>query len=110
MALTPLVGNEVLYVIGVQPNGQLSPRTEEATTAGIAALSIQQRGTFVATGTTPVTVAYAGLTRTMVVTFSLNTVGGTVGAAPTMQTITPGTGFTVAATAGDTSTYNWVAE
>jgi len=38
---------------------------------------------------------------------SLNTVGGTVGAAPDLKTITGASGFTVACTAADTSTYNY---
>jgi hypothetical protein len=46
----------------------------------------------------------------MVVSISLNTAGGTVGARPPVQTIAHGSGFTVAATAGDTSTYNWITE
>jgi hypothetical protein len=65
-------------------------------------------GTFVANGATPVTVANANVAITDVIMFSLNTVGGTVGAVPTVKTITAGTGFTVAATAADTSTYNYV--
>lgn len=107
MALT---GTEVLSLTGVQPNGQPSGVNELVPASQVAALGVVQRGTFVANGATPVTVAFAGLVRTMVVTFSLNTVGGTVGAHPTIQTITPGTGFTVEATAADTSTYNWIAE
>jgi hypothetical protein len=65
-------------------------------------------GTFVANGATPVTVNNANVAITDVIIFSLNTVGGTVGALPTVKTITAATGFTVAATAGDTSTYNYV--
>jgi len=64
-------------------------------------------GTFVANGASAVTVANANLLRTDNVIISLNTVGGTVGAQPVLSTITPGTGFTVVATAGDTSTYNY---
>lgn len=105
-----LAGTEVINLVGVQPNGSPSSVYEPVTAQAVANLGIAQRGTFVANGATPVAVAFAGLLRTMAVTFSLNTVGGTVGAHPTMQTITPGTGFTVAATAGDTSTYNWIAE
>ena len=63
--------------------------------------------TFVATGATPVAIAFPNITLNSVVLFGLNTVGGTVGNLPTVKTITPGTGFTVAATAADTSTYNY---
>ncbi len=65
-------------------------------------------GTFTANGTTPVTVAFAGITANSLVLITLKTVGGTVGAVPAIKTITPTTGFTVAATAGDTSTYSFL--
>jgi hypothetical protein len=64
-------------------------------------------GTFVATGTTAVTVANANILATDNVIISLNAVGGTVGAQPHLATLTAGTGFTVVATASDTSTYNY---
>lgn len=63
------------------------------------------KGTFVANGTSAVTVAEPNVTANSVISISLKTVGGTVGAIPAIQTITPGTGFTVAGTASDTSTY-----
>ena len=71
------------------------------------------KGTFVANGSTPVTISNLTLNRDQVVVFSLNTVGGTVGAHPQIQTITPqvtgGDGsITVSCTAGDTSTYNYM--
>jgi hypothetical protein len=66
-------------------------------------------GTFVANGTTPVTVANANVTPESAIVITLKTAGGTVGvSAPAIQTITPGTGFTVAALALDTSTYNYL--
>jgi Uncharacterized conserved protein (DUF2190) len=64
-------------------------------------------GTFTANGATPVTVTQAAITATSAVVITLKTVGGTVGAVPAIQTITPTTGFTVAGTAGDTSVYNY---
>jgi hypothetical protein len=64
-------------------------------------------GTFTANGATPVTVAAASVTANSIIIATLKTVGGTVGALPTVKTITPTTGFTVAATAGDTSVYNY---
>lgn len=64
-------------------------------------------GTFVCNGTTPVTVANTNVAITDAIIISLNTVGGTVGAVPAVKTITGGTGFTVAGTASDTSTYNY---
>ena len=63
--------------------------------------------TFVLNGASPVTVAQPAITSASDVNITLKTVGGTVGAAPTIQTITPGVGFTVQGTAGDTSTYNY---
>jgi hypothetical protein len=65
-------------------------------------------GTFVANGAAPVTVSNTSIAITDTIMFSLNAVGGTVGAIPAIQTITAATGFTVACTAGDTSTYNYV--
>jgi hypothetical protein len=64
-------------------------------------------GTATINGVTPVTVVNAAVTSSSVVLFTLKTVGGTVGAIPVVATITPGTGFTVKGTAGDTSTYNY---
>ena len=67
-------------------------------------------GTFTANGATAVTVANTKVTANSQVSFTLGTVGGTVGAVPAIKTITPGTGFTVAATASDTSVYNYLIE
>jgi len=64
-------------------------------------------GTFTANGATPVTVTDARVGAGSVIIPTLKTVGGMVGALPAIQTITAGTGFTVAATAGDTSVYNY---
>lgn len=64
-------------------------------------------GTFVLTGTTSVSVSNTSIAITDGIGLSLNAVGGTVGAAPIIKTITAGTGFTVAGTVGDTSTYNY---
>ena len=65
-------------------------------------------GTVTLNGATPVTVADIGVTAGSILIFTLKMVGGTVGSVPAPQTITPGTGFTVAGTSGDTSIYNWV--
>lgn len=65
------------------------------------------RGTVTLNGATPVTVAAPMVTANSCINFTLKTVGGTVGAYPTIQTITAGTGFTIAGTTGDTSTYNY---
>jgi hypothetical protein len=64
-------------------------------------------GTVTLNGATPVTVANAYITSGSAINFTLKTVGGTVGAQPAIQTITAGTGFTVAGTASDTSVYNY---
>jgi len=65
-------------------------------------------GTFTATEGTDVTVVAPEVTADSVIVITLKTVGGTVGAVPVIQTITPGTGFTVDADSGDTSVYNYV--
>jgi len=64
-------------------------------------------GTFICNGATPVTVTDAHLTPSSNITVTLQTVGGTVGAVPAVKTVTPGTGFTIAGTASDTSTYQY---
>lgn len=64
-------------------------------------------GTFVCNGVTPVSVSNTSIAITDTIIVSLNTVGGTVGAIPAIQTITPSSGFTIAGTASDTSTYNY---
>jgi len=66
------------------------------------------RGTFVMNGVTPVVVGNTNLAAGDQVLFTLQTVGGTVGAYPSIKTRTNGTGFTVAGTASDTSTYAYV--
>lgn len=69
---------------------------------------VTHSGSFVANGVTPVTVTDANVTGNSAIVITLKTVGGTVGAVPAIKTITPGTGFTVAATALDLSTYNYL--
>jgi hypothetical protein len=64
-------------------------------------------GTFVCNGTSAVTVNNTSVAITDAIIISLNTVGGTVGAVPSIKTITAGVGFTVSGTASDTSTYNY---
>jgi len=64
-------------------------------------------GTFVANGTSAVTVTDANITASSVISYGINTIGGTPAGSPYMATSTPGTGFTVKAAAGDTSTYNY---
>lgn len=65
------------------------------------------RGTFTANGASAVTVPNTNVIASDAIVISLNTVGGTVGALPAIQTLTPGNGFTVKGTAGDTSVYNY---
>ena len=64
--------------------------------------------TFTCNGASAVTVAAPEITADSIVIPTLKTVGGTVGALPAVKTITPGTGFTIAGTASDTSIYNFV--
>jgi len=64
-------------------------------------------GTYICNGASSVTVAAPQITARSLVISTLQTVGGTVGATPAVKTITPGTGFTIAGTASDTSTYNF---
>lgn len=81
------------------------PQVAQTTVNGI--LAAAKNGTVVLNGTTPVTVADTAVTANSLIVFTLKTVGGTVGAYPVVETITPSTGFTVAGTAADTSTYTY---
>lgn len=63
---------------------------------------------FTCNGTTNVIVNAPEVNANSTFVFGLRTVGGTVGAIPRVTTVTPGTSFTVAGTAGDTSVYNVV--
>lgn len=65
-------------------------------------------GTVTLTGATPVVVANVNVTANSVIAIGLKTVGGTVSpTAPNLITVTPGTGFTIAGVALDTSVYNY---
>lgn len=110
MVAVTLVGTEQVFVVPLTSAGVPGAFQVPTTTAAIAALAGNNgtlRGTFVLTGTTPVTVSNTNVALTSIVDISLNTVGGTVGAIPTLKTITAASGFTVAGTAADTSTYNY---
>lgn len=65
-------------------------------------------GTFVANQTSAVTVADPNVTASSVFMFGIGTIGGTPSAAPYIATQTPGTGFTIKAGSGDTTTYTYV--
>ena len=82
-------------------------------TAAAAGVTLKQgangrTGTFVCNGATPVVVGNTSFAAGDVILISLETVGGTVGAIPAVQTVTPATGFTVAGTAADSSTYRYI--
>lgn len=64
-------------------------------------------GTLTVTGATAATVADTNVTTYSSVSFTLKTVGGTVGAVPKISTITAGVGFTVVAVTADVSVYNY---
>ncbi len=65
-------------------------------------------GTFVADGTNAVVVPDTNVTAESGILIMLKTVGGTVGAIPSVKTKTAGVGFTVSGTASDTSTYTYI--
>ncbi len=65
-------------------------------------------GSFICNGASAVTVADANVDAGSLIFVALETAGGTVGAIPAVKTITPGTGFTVAGTASDTSSYRYL--
>lgn len=83
------------------------PQQAVAEAGVLAGLAVKSRGTFTLNGTTPVAVADTNVTTTSVIVYSFKTLGGTLGAFPTISSITAGTGFSVEGTAADTSTYNY---
>lgn len=95
-------------LLGDATNGKGIKIAHLGSTLTLVAGANAKAGTFVANGATPVTVATTAFIAGSAVLISLKTVGGTVGAQPHLATATPATGFTVVATALDTSTYNWV--
>lgn len=99
--ITP-VGNEIIGLAGAGPQGQ------QATVAQIAAGGSARQGTFVANGATPVVVANANVTANSVIVITVNGVAVSQGAQPTVTAKAAGVSFTVTATAGDTSTYNYI--
>lgn len=90
----------------IKDEGTFHKETRDDINANFAEL-YGSSGTFTATGASAVTVNNSSVTADSLIVFTLKTVGGTVGAYPSVKTITPGTGFTVAATASDTSVYNY---
>jgi hypothetical protein len=120
LTVTP-VGNVQVYRPGATGGGFLAAATTygpylaarqvyvdgDATWSCAAFDPANFRGTFTANGASAVTVANANVLTTDAIVISLNTVGGTVGAIPRLDTITAGTGFTVKGTASDTSIYNY---
>lgn len=102
-----MVNNTVYQYINKKWNAIVSGGNVQ----GEAATLQQHRitgGTFTLNGATPVTVTEPFVTANSTICITLKTVGGTVSpSAPNIQTITPGTGFTVAGTASDTSVYNY---
>jgi len=82
--------------------------TATVTMVGIEQGYFPKVGTFTANGATPVTVADSRVTAGSQIAATLKTVGGTPGvSAPAVATITPQTGFNIAALALDTSVYNY---
>lgn len=96
----------------IAQSDNLKPGTSILFAAPLAGVVYKQgnpgyTGTFVANGTSSVTVGNTATAITDTIAISLNTVGGTVGALPHVSTITAGTGFTIVGSASDTSTYNY---
>lgn len=107
-------GNPNPNIVGaVQVSGEDGDTFVEVINSGpqraVAPFPIKKRGTVVLNGATPVVVPFTGMKLTDVINLSLNTVGGSQGAAPFVSAITAGVSFSVQGTAGDTSTYNWIA-
>jgi hypothetical protein len=97
----PLSGSTpagVLFGTGIQANGPIT--TPESGSAA-------RMGTAVLNGTSAVSVTAAAVTAASRIFLTIQAPGGTPGA-PYVNTITPGTGFTVKSSAADTSTVAWL--
>lgn len=81
--------------------------TSAFTAVGVEQGYLPHGGTVTVTGATAATVSDTNVTTYSQVSFTLRSVGGTVGAIPKITTITPGTGFTVVAITADVSVYNY---
>lgn len=102
----PSVGGETSTSLATQ-NADAVAFTGGSITGIVLSNKSTRSGTFLCNGATPVTVSNTTFQLTDVICVSLKTVGGTVGAIPAVQTVTANTGFTIAGTASDTSTYNY---
>lgn len=80
---------------------------DTVTMVGIEQGYFPKSGTFIANSTSTVTVADARVTATSNIIFTLKTASTPGASVPAIKTITPGTGFTLAALASDVSTYNY---
>lgn len=105
-------GVTVSVVTIVPPNSFASwlltyTATSTITMAGVYQGYYPHSGTFTVAGTGTVTISDTNVTTASAIDITLKNVGGTVGAVPSIKTITTGTGFTVSATTGDVSVYNY---
>lgn len=103
-----LLGTEILFVTGVSSGGVPGASPQQTTTGAVAATALLNRGTFSASGTASVVVNATSVDANSNLIFTLKSALGTVGAYPTISAITASTGFTIVATAGDNSTYNYM--
>lgn len=88
----------------------VNTQTQSIVTAGLNAQypdGATPAGSFTANGATAVVVANTAFTANTPVLFTVKTIGGTPAGAPYISSVTPGTGFSVKAAAGDTSVYNY---
>lgn len=102
-----LAGTEQVDYVGVDSKGAPAATKSSASVSQIANFLVKSTGTFTCNGATAVAVTDANVTANSQVLVTLKTVGGTVGAVPSVKTITAATGFTISGTASDTSVYNY---
>lgn len=105
-------GVTVSVITIIPPNSYASwlvtyTATSTITMAGVYQGYYPHSGTFTVAGTGTVTVADTNITTASSIDITLKNVGGTVGAVPSIKTITTGVGFTVSATTADVSIYNY---
>jgi hypothetical protein len=115
VALATLAAGSGVTLTGAVPVMPNSSSTFLVTYTGAGAVSMvlidtaffPHSGTFIANSTSAVTVTDANVTATSAIIITLKTASTPGASVPAVKTITPGTGFTVAALASDVSTYNY---
>lgn len=104
-----MANNTTAGIAVIKQNIKPNTSTAGGVYGATAQSHFQWLGTFTANGTTDVTVVEPNVTANSVVIITVKTPAGSPASyQPYIDTITPGTGFTVKSVASDTSVYNYL--